>query len=157
VGLVDGDERGLALGQHLRETGDPEALGGDEEELQGAIEVIDAGLAADGAVEAGVNAGDGEAEFAELGALIFNESDERADDESCAAAGDGGELVAEGFSGAGGHDEENIFALDGGLADGFLIDAEGGEAEISMEKLGEGLGIRFGSLGDGFWRHSSIL
>ena len=30
VGFVDGDEGGLAAGEHLRETGDAEAFGGDE-------------------------------------------------------------------------------------------------------------------------------
>ncbi len=61
VGFVDGDEGGLALGEHLGEAGDAEALGGDEEELQFAVEVVDAGLAGGGAVAAGVDALDGEA------------------------------------------------------------------------------------------------
>ena len=53
---------GLALGQHFGEAGDAQALGGDEEELQRAVEVVDAGLAGGGAVAAGVDALDGEAE-----------------------------------------------------------------------------------------------
>jgi hypothetical protein len=44
VSLVDGDERGSALGQHLGKAGDAEALGGDEEEIEPAREVIDARL-----------------------------------------------------------------------------------------------------------------
>ena len=43
VGFVDGDERGLALGEHLREAGDAQALGGDEEEVEFAVEVVAAG------------------------------------------------------------------------------------------------------------------
>ena len=51
VGFVDGDECGLALGEHFGEAGDAKALGGDEEELESAVEVVDAGLATDGAVK----------------------------------------------------------------------------------------------------------
>ena len=65
----------------------------------------------------------------ELGGLVFHEGDERADDQGGAAAGDGGELVAEGFAGAGGHDEQDVAAVGGGAADGFLVGAEGCEAE----------------------------
>ena len=57
VGFVDGDERGLAAGEHLGEAGDAHALGGDEEELEGAVEVVAAGLAGVVAGEAGVDAG----------------------------------------------------------------------------------------------------
>ena len=45
VGFVDGDEGGLAAGEHLGEAGDAHALGRDEEELEGAVEVVAAGLA----------------------------------------------------------------------------------------------------------------
>jgi hypothetical protein len=106
VGLVDGDECGLAFGEHLGEAGDAHALGCDEEELEGAVEVIAAGLA-------GVFAGD---------------------DEGGAAASDGGELVAEGFACSGGHDEEDVAAVGGGAADGFLVGAEGGESEGLVEE-----------------------
>ena len=34
VGLVDGDERGRALGEHLREAGNAKAFWGDEEEVE---------------------------------------------------------------------------------------------------------------------------
>ncbi len=108
VGLVDGDEGGLAAGEHLGEAGDAHALGGDEEEVEGAVEVVAAGLAGVFAGEAGVDAGDAEAEGGELGGLVVHEGDERGDDERGAAAGDGGELVAEAFAGAGGHDEEDV-------------------------------------------------
>ena len=90
VGFVDGDQGRLALGEHLGEAGDAKAFRGDEEELERAVEVVDAGLAADGAVESGVNAGYGEALRGELGALVFDEGDERAYDQGRSAAGDGG-------------------------------------------------------------------
>ena len=47
------------------------------------------------------------------------------DDEGGASASDGGKLVAEGFARAGGHDEQDVAAVSGGAADGFLIGAEG--------------------------------
>ncbi len=71
----------------------------------------------------------------ELGGLVVHEGDEGGDDEGGASAGDGGELVAEGFSGSGGHDEQDVAAVGGGAADGFLIGAEVGEAEGLVEEL----------------------
>ena len=56
VRLVDGDQGRLALGQHLGEAGDAQALGRDEEEVEPAVEVVDAGLARGAAVAAGVDA-----------------------------------------------------------------------------------------------------
>jgi hypothetical protein len=56
VGLVDGDQGRRALGQHLGEAGHAQALGGDEQEVELAGEVIDAGLARLGAAAAGVDA-----------------------------------------------------------------------------------------------------
>jgi hypothetical protein len=76
MGLVDGDERGLAAGEHLWEAGNAEAFGCDEEEVERAVEVIAAGLASFVAAEAGVNAADFEAVGRELGGLIVHEGDE---------------------------------------------------------------------------------
>ncbi len=61
VGFVDGDEGGLAAGEHLGEAGNAQALGCDEEEVEGAVEVVAAGLAGVVAGEAGVDAADAEA------------------------------------------------------------------------------------------------
>jgi hypothetical protein len=138
VGFVDGDEAWLALGEHLGEAGDAHALGGDEEELEGAVEVVAAGLAGVFAGEAGVDAGDLEAHGGELVGLVVHEGDEGGDHQRGPAAGDGGELVAEGFSGSGRHNEEDVAAIGGGAADGLLIGAEGGEAEGLVEEAIEG-------------------
>ena len=128
---------GFFLGEHLGEVGDAHALGCDEEELEGAVEVVAAGLAGFVAGEAGVDAGDAEAGGGELGGLVVHEGDEGRDDEGGAAAGDGGELVAEGLSCSGGHDEEDVAAVGGGAADGFLVGAKGCEAEGLVEQGGE--------------------
>ena len=56
VGFVDGDQAGLALGQHLGEAGNAQAFGRDEQKLQGAVQIVDAGLARRRAVAAGMDA-----------------------------------------------------------------------------------------------------
>ena len=88
MGFVDGDQRWLALGEHLGEAGDAQALGRDEEELQFAVEVVDAGLAGGGAIAAGVDALHREVALLELGDLIFHQRDQRTDDQRGAAARD---------------------------------------------------------------------
>ena len=138
VGFVDGDEGGLAAGEHLGEAGDAQALGRDEEEVESAVEVVAAGLAGVVAGEAGVDAADAEAVGGELGGLVVHERDERARRPArCRLRSDGGKLVAEGLAGAGGHDEQDVAAVGGGAADGFLVGAEGGEAEGALEQGGE--------------------
>ena len=134
VGLVDGDEGGLAFGEHLGKAGDAHALGCNEEELEGAVEVVAAGLAGFVAGEAGVDAAYAEAGDGEFGCLVVHERDEGGDDEGGASASDGGELVTEGFACACGHDEEDVAAIGGGTADCFLIGAKGGEAEGLVEE-----------------------
>lgn len=127
--LVDGDEGELLLCQHFRKAGDAKAFGGDEEELQAAVEVVDAGLAGGGAIQAGMDAGDAKSERGELGDLVFHERDQGRDDKRSASPGKRRKLVAQRFAGAGGHDEEEIASCDGGAADFFLVGAKGGKPE----------------------------
>ena len=77
----------------------------------------------------------------ELGHLIFHQGDQRADHERGAAARDAGQLVAERLARAGGHDQQDVAAVDDGLADGFLVGAEGGEAEGGLQEFGEGSAV----------------
>ena len=150
VRLVDGDQRRLALGQHLREAGDAQALRRDEEELQRAVEVVDAGLARGGAVAAGVDALHGEAALLELGHLIFHQGDQRADHQRGAAARDAGQLVAERLAGAGRHHQQDVAAVDHGLADGLLAGAEGRESEGAFAAVRRaGRPVRIGRGGAG--------
>ena len=65
--------------------------------------------------------------------LVVHEGYERGDDEAGAAAGQGGELVAEGFARASGHDEQDVLAVGCGAADGLLVGAEGGVPEGGVE------------------------
>ena len=82
-----------------------------------------------------------EAERGKFRGLVVHEGDERGDDEGCAASGERGELVAEGFARAGGHDEQDVAAIGGGFADLLLVRAEVAVAEDSMEQGGEGFGL----------------
>ena len=129
MGLVDRDEHGFAPGEHLGEAGDAQALGGDEEEVEAAGQVVDAGLPGARPIPPRMNALGGEALRLELGHLVLHEGDERAHDERGARAGDAGELIAERFPRAGGHDEEEVVPLGGGAADGLLIRPERAEAK----------------------------
>ena len=76
MGFVDGDERGLAAGEHLGEAGDAETFGCDEEEVETAVEVVAAGLTGVVAGEAGVDAADAEALGGEFGGLVVHKGDE---------------------------------------------------------------------------------
>ncbi len=138
VRLVDGDERRLALAQHLGKARDAEPLRRDEEKLQAAAEVVDAGLARDLAIQPGVNARHLQPACRELGCLVLHERDERADDQRGAAARDGGQLVAERFARAGRHDQQDIAPGDRRAADLLLIGAKGREAEGAGEQGVEG-------------------
>ena len=104
VSFIDCDQAGFPPGKHFRETGNAQPLGRDEEELQVAVKIIDAGLARCRAVAAGMDALDGETAFFELDHLIFHQRDQRADHQRGAAAHNAGELIAQRLAGAGGHD-----------------------------------------------------
>jgi len=70
----------------------------------------------------------------ELGRLVVHERDERGDHKTGAAAGKCWELIAETFSGAGWHDQQDVFAFGRSTANGFLIDAEVGEAKGAVKE-----------------------
>lgn len=133
VGFIDGDEAWLALSQHVDKAGDAEAFGGDEEEVEGAVEVAAAGFARGLAWKAGVDAGDVEPERGKLGGLVVHQSDERGDDQRGASASKGGQLIAERFAGTCRHDQKHIAAIDGGAANGLLVGAKRVEAEALLQ------------------------
>jgi len=81
-----------------------------------------------------VDAGDAEAGGGEFGGLVVHEGDEWTDNECGASACDGGELVAEGLSCSGGHDEQDIAAIGGGAAYGLLVGAKLCKAEGLVEE-----------------------
>jgi hypothetical protein len=138
VGLVDGDEgRGL-LAEHLGEAGHGEALGGEEQEIELAAQVVPAGLARGLAVDARVDARGAEALGEELVGLVIHQGNQWTDDDDAAAdalaPGEAGQLVAEALAGAGGHDDEGVVAVGDALADGLLVGAKGVEAEAPLQE-----------------------
>lgn len=135
VSLVDGDQGGFAFRKHLGKAGNAHPFGGDEQELEGSVEIVATGLARFVAGEAGVDASDAEAEGGELGCLVVHQRNEWRDDECCASPGKRGELIAERLSRTGGHDEQNVAAIGCGAADGFLVGTEAGEAEGPVEEV----------------------
>jgi len=134
VRLVNGDQRGLALGQHLGEAWHSKALRGDEHELQSPVQIVAAGLARSQAVEARVHARDSAAEVGELGRLVVHQGDQGADDQRRPAARQGGELIAKRLAGARRHHQQDVPAGNGGAAHRFLVGSEGREAERLFEK-----------------------
>ena len=82
-----------------------------------------------------------EAERGKFRGLVVHEGDERGDDEGRAASGERGELVAEGFARAGGHDEQDVAAIGCCFADLLLVGAEVAVAEDAVEQSGEGFGL----------------
>jgi hypothetical protein len=151
VRLVDGDKGWLALAEHLGEAGNAKPLRRDEEKLQGAAQVVDAGLSRRLAIEAGVDAGDAQTACCKLGRLVLHEGDERTDDQCRAAASYGRQLVAERLSSAGGHDQQQIAPGDSGAADLLLINAEGWETEGAGEQIAEAASFRRGNVSKERW------
>ena len=56
VRFIDGDQRGLSLGQHLRKAGHAQPLGSDKQKLKVALHVVDASLPRALTIAAGVDA-----------------------------------------------------------------------------------------------------
>ena len=54
--FIDGDEGRFALREHLGKTTDAQTLRGDKQELQSAVEIVDADLARSGAIAPGMDA-----------------------------------------------------------------------------------------------------
>ena len=131
--LVDGDQRRLALGQHLAEARNPQPLRRNEEELQRALQIIHAGLARLRAVQAGVNPPHAQTERGELGRLIFHQGNQRRDDQRRSAQGDRRQLIAERLAKASRHHQNQVAPVDGRAADRLLIGAEAREAEDCTE------------------------
>ena len=133
--LVNGDQRRLALGQHLAEARNPQTLRRNEEELQRSREVIHAGLPRLRPVEAGVNPCNAQSQRRELGCLVFHQSDQRRDDQRRSSQRNRRQLVAERLAKASRHDQNQIAPVNGSAADCLLIGAEARKAEDRAQQL----------------------
>ena len=96
VRFVDGDQRRLALRQHLRKAAHPQALRRDEQELQLAVQIIDASLARDAARSRPewMRSTAKPSSFS-LADLVLHQRDQRADHQRRAAPRDSRQLVAQ--------------------------------------------------------------
>jgi len=138
VGLVDGEGGGGAGGavaEFVEEAVGGEAFGGEVEEVEGAGAVGPGGVAAGVEGLAAVDAGGADAVGAGGVDLVLHEGDEGADDDHAAVLHDGGELEAEGLSAAGGHEGEDVAAIEEALHGLFLVGAE----LVVAEDFGEDL------------------
>ena len=134
VRLVDSEKGQFRAGDRLEEGRVPESFGGNVHELVVAVrhrreaEVHFVGR--DGRVEEG----GGDVAFFECGDLILHQGDERRDDERRAREEEGGELVAEGLTGAGRHDDDGVASVDD-LFDGLVLPvSEGVIAEVAFQR-----------------------
>jgi hypothetical protein len=135
--LVNGDQGGLALGQHLAEARHPQPLRRNEEELQRPLQVLHAGLPRHAAIEAGVNPAHPEAQRGELGRLVFHQRNQRADDQGRPSQRNGRQLVAERLAKAGRHHQQQVAPLDSRPANRLLICPEARKPEDRAQQLGK--------------------
>jgi len=138
MGFVDGEEGERDLAEPVGGALHDGAFGGDVHETVFASEGFLLELAAVGFKDGAVEEDGGDAHLAELGDLVLHKGDERGDDDGGAAfLEDGGELVAEGFAAAGGHDDADVAAGGEGADDLFLARAEGVVAPVALEGVEE--------------------
>ena len=141
MGLVHGNQRDTGAGQHAFGAGRREAFGRDVEQFQGALfEAVPdrigffVGIA--GGQRARFNAG-----LAQATDLVAHQGDQGRDDNSDPIAHQGGQLEAERFAAAGGHDRKDVFAGGHGLHDLGLARPKGVEAEGRLQQ-GRRIGMR---------------
>jgi len=67
--------------------------------------------------------------------LVLHQCDQRRNDEAHASLHQGGKLVAQRFAASGGHERENVAALEHILHHGLLAGTEGVEAEGSPQGM----------------------
>ena len=71
----------------------------------------------------------------ELGRLILHQCNQRADHQRSSAEGDARQLVAQRFAGACRHHQQDVAAVDDGLADSLLIGAKRRKAERILKQF----------------------
>ena len=146
MGLVDGEEADLDLGEELHVLLLGEGFGGHVEQLGGARQDVLAHLlrlgAGEGAVEE-VGHAVVAAEAAQQVHLVLHQGDQRAYHDGRAFAHQRGQLVAKALAAAGGHDHEGVLAIEDTLHNGFLVAFEGGETEELLKGfLGRDVNVR---------------
>ena len=90
-----------------------------------------------------------DAHGAGVGDLVVHQGNQRGDDDGYAFAHQGGDLVAQRFTAAGGHQHEGAVALNNGVDDLGLVTAEVGIAEGVLQDLLGGGHRAVGKMGNG--------
>ncbi len=138
VCFVDGDARERRLGEPRAAGGAEEPFGREVDEAVPALERVLFAVVGVLQVEGGVDEGGGDAVGAQGLDLVLHECDERRDDEREAGVlRDGGELVAERLTPAGGQDDEHVPAGEGVFDDLLLHGSERVVPEVPLEQRGQ--------------------
>ena len=137
VRFIDGDERGLSFGQHLRKAGHAQPLGSNKQKLKVALHVVDASLPRALTIAAGVDALGRQAKLLQLAYLVIHQGDERTDHQRGSTARQSRQLIAERLARSGGHDQQRIFSRGHRLAHRLLVGPEAGKAEDALQQLAE--------------------
>ncbi len=137
VSLVDDQQRRRIGGDHFAEAASPQAFRAGVEEadasVQGALD--DLALSVD--VLSRIDPRCRNAAGVEGVNLVFHQGDQRRDDDGVTRAKESGELVAQRFAGAGGHDDEHVFTGGDGADRRELAFHEVFKAEMLLQSLAE--------------------
>ena len=140
VRLVDREERDVRTLEQLHRPRQHEALGGEVEELELAVEEAAFDVLGLVEVEGRVEVGGADAEVLQCCDLIGHERDERGDDDTGALPHEAGDLIAQRLAATGGHEDDGVPAGDEAVDDPRLLSAELLVAEDIVEDVEGGGG-----------------
>ena len=135
MGLIHAHHADLHRVHQLLEPGRKQPLGGHIDDFIHAGHGVGDGFGGLPLGERGVQIGRPYAALHQGVHLILHQADQRADHQRDAGHQQGGQLIADGFACAGGHDAQGVFALQKGVDQGFLAGAEGFIAENRLKYL----------------------
>ena len=135
VRLINGNQCRFPPRQHLGKPRNPQPLGSNEQELQPAIQIVDANLPRSRPVPPRMNALHRKPALLQLCVLIFHERNQRTDHQRSSAPRHPGQLITKGFSRARRHHQQSIPALHHRLANLFLIGAKRSEPKRPVQQF----------------------
>ena len=119
--LINRNQRRFALRQHLRKPRHPQPLRRNKQKLQLALQIVDAGLPRHRPVQAGVNSRYTQPQRGELCRLVFHQRNQRRNHQRGSAQRNRRQLVAQRFSRARGHHQQQVAAYQRGGTHGLLV------------------------------------
>ena len=135
VGFVDGEQGDLCLLEQSHRPRQDETLGREVEQVDLSGEQLLFDLLGGLEIEGRVEIGRPHAEVLQRRDLIGHERNEWGDDDTCTGPDQGRNLIAQGFSAAGGHEYDRIPAADDLVDDGRLLTPELLIAEDIVEDI----------------------